>query len=87
MNDFAVDVFMNKNIRVRPLSGVTKTEDEGKTNDPYAKSGTEGQDDEEKFAFEKNLEMDEQRKETKKKKKEWIDKKRQEEEKDAKKIR
>lgn len=33
MNDFATEEFLNKNIRVRPLSGVTRGEDDGKTND------------------------------------------------------
>jgi hypothetical protein len=38
MNDFATDEFLRKNIRVRPLSGVTRGDEEGKTNDPYNKS-------------------------------------------------
>lgn len=38
MNDFATEEFLNKNIRVRPLSGVTRGDDDGKTNDPYNKS-------------------------------------------------
>lgn len=40
MNDFATEEFLSKNIRVRPLSGVTK-DDEGRTNDPYNKSLTD----------------------------------------------
>lgn len=31
MNDFATDDFLTKNIRVRPMSGVTKGEEENKT--------------------------------------------------------
>jgi hypothetical protein len=33
MNDFMTEDFLNKNIRVRPLSGVSKGDDGGKTND------------------------------------------------------
>lgn len=35
MNDFATEEFLHKNIRVRPLSGIDRGEDDGKTNDPY----------------------------------------------------
>lgn len=50
MNDFATQEFLDKNIRVRPMSGVTR-DDDGKTNDPYNKSmndpyGNSGDDDE-----------------------------------------
>jgi hypothetical protein len=38
MNDFATEEFLNKNIRVRPLSGITRADEEGRTNDPYVKS-------------------------------------------------
>jgi len=37
MNDFATEEFLSKNIRVRPLSGVTRGDDDGRTND-YNKS-------------------------------------------------
>jgi hypothetical protein len=37
MNDFATEEFLNKNIRVRPLSGVTRADDD-KTNDGFGKS-------------------------------------------------
>lgn len=37
MNDFCTQEFLDKNIRVRPISGVSRNED-GKTNDPYNKS-------------------------------------------------
>lgn len=33
MNDFATEEFLSKNIRVRPLSGVTRGDDDGRTND------------------------------------------------------
>jgi hypothetical protein len=37
MNDFATEEFLNKNIRVRPISGITKGDnDETKTNNEYA---------------------------------------------------
>ena len=47
MNDFATEDFLSKNIRVRPLSGVTRNEDDGKTNNDYNKSSTDphGQQD------------------------------------------
>ena len=38
MNDFATEEFLSKNVRVRPLSGVTRADDEGKTNDGFNKS-------------------------------------------------
>jgi hypothetical protein len=38
MSDFATEEFLNKNIRVRPLSGITRADEEGTTNDPYVKS-------------------------------------------------
>jgi hypothetical protein len=39
MNDFCTQEFLDKNIRVRPISGISKGPgDEGKTNDPYTKS-------------------------------------------------
>lgn len=37
MNDFMTEDFLNKNIRVRPLSGVSRGED-GKTADVHNKS-------------------------------------------------
>ena len=33
MNDFATEEFLSKNIRVRPLSGVTRLDEDGRTND------------------------------------------------------
>ena len=35
MNDFATEDFLTKNIRVRPVSGVTKVDEETKTNNEY----------------------------------------------------
>jgi len=63
MNDFATEEFLSKNIRVRPLSGVTRGDEDGRTNDPYSKSLNDpyGQnaDDDEKFAQMKIIEMEE----------------------------
>jgi len=65
MNDFATDDFLTKNIRVRPVSGVTKGDNEdNKTNAEtgyYAKNLLMGdqQDDEEKFNKMINLDMEE----------------------------
>lgn len=91
MNDFATEEFLHKNIRVRPLSGVTRGEEDGKTNDPYNRSQVDpyGQngDEDEKFAKMKEIEMDEQRKEAKQRKEEYLRKKQLEEEKLAKKRR
>jgi hypothetical protein len=90
MNDFATEEFLSKNIRVRPLSGVARG-DEDKTNDPYSKSMNDpyGQniDDDEKFAQLKIIEMEEQRRETKIRRDEYARKKALEEEKMAKKQR
>ena len=91
MNDFATEEFLHKNIRVRPSSGVTRGEDDGKTNDPYQKSLTDpygpGGDEDEKFFQMKVIEMDEQRKELKQKKEAYLKRKLAEEEKLAKKRR
>lgn len=89
MNDFMTEDFLNKNIRVRPLSGVSRA-DEGKTdihnkssnNDPFGNA-----DDDEKFNSMKQIEMDEQRKEAKIKKEDFLRKKALDEEKLLKKRR
>lgn len=72
MNDFATEEFLTKNIRVRPVSGVTKGGDmeETKTNNDYihypvGKSmlmSGDGGEDEEKFNKMINIDMEEQRK-------------------------
>lgn len=71
MNDFATDEFLNKNIRVRPISGVTRgDQEEVKTNVDYSHyptknlmgGGGDQPDDEEKFNKMVNLDMEEQRK-------------------------
>ncbi len=62
MNDFATEEFLNKNIRVRPISGVTRADEmDGKTNEPYNKSLNDPNqgDEDEKFAQMKVIEMDE----------------------------
>lgn len=91
MNDFMTEDFLNKNIRVRPLSGVSRGGDDGKTNDQHNKSMNNdpfgGADEDEKFNSMKNIEMDEQRKEAKAKKDAFIEKKAKEEDKLSKKRR
>lgn len=93
MNDFATEEFLNKNIRVRPLSGVSRGNiDDGKTNDHYNKSlhndpyGQNG-DEDDKFDQIKILEMEEQRVHAKEKRDAFLKKKQLEEEKAAKKRR
>ena len=68
MNDFATEEFLNKNIRVRPISGVSKHDGpDGRTNDPFAKSNavndpySKGGDEDEKFNEIKEIEMKEDR--------------------------
>ena len=65
MNDFATEEFLNKNIRVRPMSGISKGgNDDGKTNDPYNKSMNDhygGQDEDEKYNQMKIYEMGQER--------------------------
>jgi hypothetical protein len=68
MNDFASDEFLNKNIRVRPVSGRTNAEDT--RYDPFGSNapsrnvimGTENTDDEENYNKMLKLEMEDQRK-------------------------
>ena len=68
MNDFATEEFLTKNIRIRPVSGMTKADEDAKANEMnqanYAKNLLMGdnQDDEEKFNKMINLDMEEQRK-------------------------
>lgn len=62
MNDFATQDFLDKNIRVRPVSGVTRGDDEGKTNDPFNKSmGGDDEEDYEKFEQMRKLDLQDQR--------------------------
>lgn len=69
MNDFATEEFLTKNIRVRPVSGITRADEETRTEMAHfnaksmlmAGSGEPG-DDEEKFNKMINLDMEEQRK-------------------------
>lgn len=70
MNDFATEEFLTKNIRVRPVSGITRVDqEETKTNaeqqihfNPKSMLMGEQGDDEEKFNKMINLDMEEQRK-------------------------
>lgn len=82
MNDFATQDFLDKNIRVRPVSGVTRGDDEGKTNDPFNKSmGGDDVEDYEKFEQMRVLEMQDQRIQAKALRDEFLRKKALEEEK------
>lgn len=82
MNDFATQDFLDKNIRVRPVSGVTRGDDEGKTNDPFNKSmGGDDVEDYEKFEQMRKLEMEDQRVQAKAQRDEFLRKKQLEEEK------
>jgi hypothetical protein len=90
MNDFATEEFLNKNIRVRPVSGVSRGGDDGRTHDynkslqdPYAANG----DEDEKFNQMKIIEMLDERSEIKKVKEEYDRKKKAEEDKLLKKRR
>lgn len=89
MNDFATEEFLSKNIRVRPLSGVTRADDDGRTNDYNRSMNEQGQnpDGDAEFNEMRVIEMEEVRKETKEKKKQWLVKKQIEEEKAKKKHR
>ena len=89
MNDFATEEFLSKNIRVRPLSGVTRGDDDGRTNDYNRSMNEQGQnpDGDAEFNEMRVIEMDEVRKETKDRKRQWQIKKQIEEEKAKKKHR
>jgi len=88
LNDFGNQDFLDKNVRVRPVSGQTRGGgdlDETKTNNNDGKSlmlgGVDPTDDEDKFNKMINLDMEEQRKNIKLKREEFIRKKQIEEEK------
>ena len=91
MNDFATEEFLNKNIRVRPISGVSrggvddvKTNDYNKSlSDPYGKQ----ENDPEQFDKMKVIEMQEDRDNIKRQKEAYMAKKKAEEENLAKKRR
>ena len=52
MNDYATEEFTNKNIRVRPMSGLTRGEEDGKTNDANKSNVNEfGQKEDNDFEF------------------------------------
>lgn len=89
MNDFATEEFLSKNIRVRPLSGVTRGDDDGRTNDYNRSMNEQGQnpDGDAEFNEMRVYEMEQVRKDTKEKKKQWLIKKQIEEEKAKKKHR
>lgn len=90
MNDFCTQEFLDKNIRVRPISGISKGPgEEGKTNDPYSKNMNdpynEKMDENEKNHQNQLLEMEEQRQDIKKNLDLYMQKKKIEEEKAKKK--
>lgn len=101
LNDFGNQDFLDKNVRVRPVSGQTRAGggdlDETKTNLDGGNAGGAGKDgkslmmggdggdDEEKFNRMINLDMEEQRKNIKIKRDEYIRRKQIEEEKKQKK--
>ena len=89
MNDFATEEFLSKNIRVRPLSGVTRGDDDGRTNDYNRSMNEQGQnqDGDAEFNDMREYEMKQVRAETKAKKDAWLKKKQDEEEKLKKKHR
>lgn len=63
--DFTTDEFINKNIRVRPTSGITNMDKEEQKSDILGRgTGMEGNvmDEEEKFNQMANIEIDAQRK-------------------------
>ena len=95
LNDFGNQDFLDKNVRVRPVSGQTRGGadlDETKTNNNMEAGTNQGKslmmageaDDEEKFNKMINLDMEEQRKNIKLKRDEFIRKQKIEEEKKAK---
>jgi hypothetical protein len=93
LNDFGNQDFLDKNVRVRPVSGQTRGGDldETKTNNnmdggkSLMMGGVDPTDDEEKFNKMINLDMEEQRKNIKLKREEFIRRKQIEEEKSKKK--
>lgn len=88
MNDFATDDFVNKNIRVRPNSGVTRggdndeTKTQGGGEQGLSRMGiTDGNlDDDEKFHEQVRFELEAERKAAKEKMKEFVKRKAIEEE-------
>lgn len=67
MNDFATEEFLTKNIRVRPISGITGKDDDRQSEHISRANLFENgnNDDEEKFNKMINLEMEDQRKKIK----------------------
>ena len=74
MNDFATEEFLTKNIRVRPISGITHKDGDDRSehisrgnlmDNGSSVGGGMGGDDEEKFNKMVNLEMEDQRKKIK----------------------
>lgn len=85
MNDFCTQEFLDKNIRVRPISGVSRGDD-GKTNDPYTKGDqADGKDNETAQHNYQILDMEEAREKIKTERKKYMLQKKLEEEKAKKK--
>lgn len=86
MNDFVTEEFLTKNIRVRPISGITGKDADDNKSERMSRNNfiAEPADDEEKFNKMINLEMEDQRKKQKLKREEIERKKQLEAEKLAK---
>ncbi len=85
MNDFATDEFINKNIRVRPVSGLTTNEKEEQKSEVFGARTLLGQgfdgnqmDDDEKFNQQINYDMDASRKKVKENREKFLKQKQHE---------
>lgn len=61
-NDFANEDFVNKNIRVRPISGLNDETKDGRQSNVSRGMGDEKEDGEERFNTDAQLEIDNDRK-------------------------
>ena len=89
MNDFATEEFLTKNIRVRPISGITGKDFDERQSERVSRNnligGVVGEqtDEEEKFNNAVNSDMDQQRKEFKERRRDFEKAKIQEADKQA----
>lgn len=75
MNDFGTDEFKAKNVRVRPQSGITHgDQDETKTQggEGLSRIGEGGQDEEDKFNMQTQIELEEFRRNAKERMQEFM---------------
>ena len=84
MNDFATEEFLSKNIRVRPISGVTRGDDDGMNK---SLNDANAIDADEKYNREYLLQLEQNRRDEKERKRLLEEKMRLEEERAAKKRR